>query len=172
MKRMRAVSIALRAGVLVPDDPNVELALRDDLLLELARALARTRARRGERTRSRHVRPGLVPRTSEWLAQDARTPKSVPQIARHFGVSTRHLYRAFHEEVGIPPAKYLRRHRMTRARLDLLRADPAEATVTGVATSWGFWELGRFAVEYRRLFGEMPSQTLRTYVRSVYSSAR
>ena len=62
------------------------------------------------------------------------------------------------------PAKYLKRYRMTQSRLKLLAADPAELSVTGVANSWGFWELGRFAVEYRQLFGESPSQTLRTYV--------
>ena len=59
------------------------------------------------------------------------------------------------------PAKYLKRYRLTQARLRLRAADPVETTVTDVAVSWGFWELGRFAVDYRRLFGECPSQTLR-----------
>jgi AraC-like DNA-binding protein len=63
------------------------------------------------------------------------------------------------------PAKYLKRYRMTQARLDLLEADPVAATVTQIATAWGFWELGRFAVEYRRLFGESPSETLKTFAR-------
>ena len=58
------------------------------------------------------------------------------------------------------PVKYLKRHRMTQARLSLVKAEPADTTVTTVAHHWGFWELGRFAVEYRQLFGESPSTTL------------
>ena len=50
---------------------------------------------------------------------------------------------------------------MNLARKALLQADPATATVTGIATDHGFWELGRFSVAYRALFGETPSASLR-----------
>jgi AraC-like DNA-binding protein len=49
-----------------------------------------------------------------------------------------------------------------------VRAELAEAchsrpavAVTTVASRWGFVYLGRFAQQYRQLFGESPSQTLR-----------
>jgi AraC-like DNA-binding protein len=50
---------------------------------------------------------------------------------------------------------------MHLARRALLRASAATATVTSIATELGFWELGRFSVEYRALFGESPREALR-----------
>ncbi len=59
------------------------------------------------------------------------------------------------------PHRYLvlRRMHLTRRRLALSSADTT--TVTQIAMDYGFYELGRFAVYYRRLFGESPSTTLR-----------
>jgi transcriptional regulator GlxA family with amidase domain len=47
------------------------------------------------------------------------------------------------------------------ARSALLRADPATTSVAEIARKHQFLELGRFAVTYRTIFGEMPSTTLR-----------
>jgi len=49
---------------------------------------------------------------------------------------------------------------MGLVRRALREADPSSASVTAVGTRFGFWELGRFAVEYQALFGESPSATL------------
>jgi AraC-like DNA-binding protein len=49
---------------------------------------------------------------------------------------------------------------MNLARRKLVRSVAAATTVTQIATDHGFWELGRFAVAYRSLFGESPSVTL------------
>ena len=59
------------------------------------------------------------------------------------------------------PVRYLWLRRMYLARRALLLATPQTATVTQTAMDHGFWELGRFSTQYRSLFGEPPSATLR-----------
>ena len=50
--------------------------------------------------------------------------------------------------------------RLSNARRALLSADGKLTKVTEIAVSFGFAELGRFSVEYKKAFGESPSQTL------------
>ena len=64
------------------------------------------------------------------------------------------------EYLGMSPKRYLWMRRMNMARRALQRADAENTTVTDIATSYGFWELGRFSVAYRSLFGESPSTAL------------
>jgi AraC-like DNA-binding protein len=52
----------------------------------------------------------------------------------------------------------LQRFHATRQQLTV--ASPGQTTVTQVAYDNGFYHLGRFSADYRRLFGELPSKTL------------
>ena len=81
--------------------------------------------------------------------------------AAHHGVAERTLRAACEEHLGMGPIRFLALRRMHLVRRALLHAHPSEATVTRIATDQGFWELGRFSVAYRALFGESPSETLR-----------
>jgi len=80
-------------------------------------------------------------------------------------VSHSTLEAAFKSVTRLTPQVFLRLRRrlrrLNRARAALLSADPLRERVTDVATQMGFTELGRFAVRYRELFGESPSETLR-----------
>ena len=93
-------------------------------------------------------------------------PESVwttAELARATGVSARALQKAFAKSGELPPMTYLRRIRLLRVRAELADASRTRspAAVTAAASRWGFVHLGRFAQQYRELFGEPPSQTLR-----------
>src|SRR5271166_3685958 len=84
----------------------------------------------------------------------------VPEICSKIGVSKRTLTTYCNEALGMSPMRYFKLRQLNLARRALAAGDPAATTVTRIATAYGFWELGRFAVAYRTLFGERPSVTL------------
>jgi AraC-like DNA-binding protein len=92
--------------------------------------------------------------------QEYRT--TVTEICQALGVGRRTLEYAFREVLGTSPKAYFMQRALERAHHELQLSTPAESTVTQVATEFGFWHLGRFAVTYRMAFGETPSETLRT----------
>jgi AraC-like DNA-binding protein len=102
----------------------------------------------------------IIGRFEELLVKNANRPMHLPEICAAVGVSERTLRACCEEHLGMGPIRYLWLRRMHLARRALVLADPARTTVTQAATEYGFWELGRFAVSYRQLFGEPPSATL------------
>jgi AraC-like DNA-binding protein len=84
----------------------------------------------------------------------------LPDICALIGATEQTLRRCCREQLGISPKRFLLLRRMQLARRALCAGAPT-ATVTSVATRFGFWDLGRFASVYRSLFGESPSATLR-----------
>jgi AraC-like DNA-binding protein len=94
------------------------------------------------------------------VEQNPEHPLYIPEICRRIGVSSRTLQACCHEHLGMGPKHYLLLRRMHLAKRALRRSAPETASVTEIATLYGFWQLGRFAVEYQSLFGESPSATL------------
>ena len=103
----------------------------------------------------------IVSRLEEFLEANSDQPLYLLEICAAIGVAERTLRAACEEHLGMGPIRYLTLRRMHLARRALLCADPSIATVTQIATGHGFWELGRFSVAYRTLFGESPSDSLR-----------
>src|SRR5262249_9218303 len=103
----------------------------------------------------------IMERFEEFLAAHPQRPLYLTEICAGVGVAERTLRAACEEHLGMGPIRYLTLRRMHLVRRALLAADPSKSSVTRVVTDHGFWELGRFSVAYRTLFGELPSETLR-----------
>jgi AraC-like DNA-binding protein len=94
------------------------------------------------------------------LEENSEQAIYIPEICNAIRVSERTLRVCCQEHLGMSPKRYLVLRRMHLARRALRAATTGVATVTDVATRYGFWQLGRFSVEYRSLFAETPSMTL------------
>jgi AraC family ethanolamine operon transcriptional activator len=88
-------------------------------------------------------------------------PVHISELCCHLAVSRRTLHRAFQHTLGMGPLAYLRLTRLSAAHNALLKTAPANVSVTQAALDYGFTDLGRFATSYRKMFGEVPSQTRR-----------
>lgn len=137
-------------------EPNTRAATGQAILSQLYRSIA---PRLGADNRS----ASPVPRAA--LAYDALAAievfgheTDVARLARRIGVGRRALELSFQSVLGVSPGQYLLAHRLTRVRDQLIRG---RANVTYAALDHGFGHAGRFSGQYRRLFGELPSDTLR-----------
>ena len=88
-------------------------------------------------------------------------PLYIMDVCKGIGVSERTLRLHCLEHLGLSPHRYLWLRRMHQVRRALMLADASAKTVTEIATDHGFWELGRFSVAYKKLFGEPPGASLR-----------
>jgi AraC family ethanolamine operon transcriptional activator len=106
------------------------------------------------------LRARVYRRCTEY-AREMSFDVSIPDICQIAGASRRTVEYAFLEKLGVPPARFLRLCRYQHAFRALASSARGDTTVSSLAASLGFSELGRFAVEYRKLYGERPSETLR-----------
>lgn len=114
----------------------------------------------GLREDTRTVTPAFVRRAEEFIESHAHEAITVCDIAGHVEVSSRSLYTGFRKYRSTSPMLYLKETRLNRVREQLLRAEAGRITVTEVAYQWGFGHLGHFTTDYKRRFGESPSETL------------
>jgi AraC family ethanolamine operon transcriptional activator len=84
---------------------------------------------------------------------------SVASLASRLGVSRRTLEYAFKAYFDQSPAAYIRSIQLNEVRRALIDAQNYERTIGDIAADWGIWHLSRFSQQYRRQFGELPSQT-------------
>ena len=103
----------------------------------------------------------VVRRVEQHLLEDLAIPQTIDELCRVAGTSRRTLEYAFKDYFGTSPKQFIKALRLNAARNDLLSGQYGSAKVAEVASGWGFTHMGQFSSDYRRMFGENPSETLR-----------
>jgi AraC-like DNA-binding protein len=141
------------------EQPEVCRALEEQLIHAMVRCLAEDAGIDTTKGSRRH--DAILALFEDFLAANPDRPLYLTEICAGIGVAERTLRASCEEHLGMGPIRYLTLRRMHLVRRALLLAEESKSTVTRIVTDRGFWELGRFSVAYRALFGESPSETLR-----------
>lgn len=140
--------------------PGIQAALNEQRLLELFLRHQPSNMSLFFESGKTGAAPRHLRRAEEFIRAHAADPLTLPDIAEAAGIAPRTLQHAYRHAFGMSPMRALARERMRRVRFELIAAQGSRS-VTDVALEWGFTHLGRFAADYRREFGERPSETAR-----------
>jgi len=138
--------------------PDASRGLEQSLIEAMIDCLGGTELQQ-DRTASRQ-HTAIMRRFHQTIEEHGDQPLYLPELCAKVGVAERTLRACCQEHLGTGPKRFLLLRRMHLFRRALRETAPATATVTEIATRFGFWQFGRLAGEYRALFGETPSETL------------
>lgn len=103
----------------------------------------------------------IVRRAREFALSRIDEPLQIIDVCRALRVSRRLLQYSFQDVLDINPVNYLRLLRLNGARRDLINSGEKPVNVQTVLARWGFWHGSRFSAEYKKMYNELPSETLR-----------
>jgi AraC-like DNA-binding protein len=143
-------------------DPSARVAFEQELLEAHLDALHENHLQRwNSASVSISRRYGALRRIRDHIASNRTTPIRLDDLCAAGGMSRRGLEYLFKDCLGIGVNAFVRCQRLHGARREIRISDPEPGRVKRIALDWGFWHLGRFAAEYRRMFGENPGDTLK-----------
>lgn len=86
---------------------------------------------------------------------------TVAKLCAETGCSISTLEYSFSKRFGVTPKQYIKSLQLSRARRALyFFNERGYRSITDAATQHGLWHMGQFAADYRKLFGELPSETV------------
>ena len=148
--------------------PEVARALEQDLIHALVTCLSI--GAHCLHLAPRHRRAEIMRQFEEVFAAHSERVPHLPDLCKAIGVPERTLRACCAEFLGMSPIRYLRLRRLGMVRGALRHADSATANVSDIARRHGFLQLGRFAAQYRAVFGEAPSATLQRAPRDAHDT--
>ena len=106
--------------------------------------------------------PQYLRRAEEYIEAHWREGVSIEKLTDITGQSARAIFKAFRQYRGYSPMAFEKTVRLKHAN-ELLKVPHPRTTVSGVAFACGFSNLGHFAKDYRAMFNEHPSETIRRW---------
>jgi transcriptional regulator GlxA family with amidase domain len=108
-----------------------------------------------------------VRRAEAYIETHWNEPITIASLARATAASARSIFYHFKTSRGQSPMSFVKQVRLEHAR-KMLESSGIDRSVTEIAVDCGFGNLGHFAGDYFKRFGERPSETLK---RSKYELA-
>lgn len=102
----------------------------------------------------------IAKQVQAYIEEHYREAVAIDDLCRVTGKEVRTLQRCFRRYFNLTITDYLKMVRLNAARRALSSAHPEEQTVSSIAIQNGINHIGRFSVEYKKQFGESPSETL------------
>ena len=96
----------------------------------------------------------------DYIHDDIVNVTSLHQICERTNTPARTIRRLVRKKYDMSPKNYLNALRLNEVR-KMLKSESENTTVIKVASEYNFWHMGQFGRDYKKLFGELPSETLR-----------
>ena len=103
----------------------------------------------------------LVERADAYVRVHSDRLVTVSELCSALSISRRALQIGFQDVLGISPHAYIRAVSLNGVRSHLNNASSPYVSVQDAAAAYGFWHMSQFALDYRQLFGERPSETIK-----------
>lgn len=97
---------------------------------------------------------------THYIKETNNYPLTITELCQITKVSRRALQYCFEQGLGMSPIQYIRDCRLNEIRRLLLNADN-ELGIADLALDFGFFHIGTFNAQYKNLFGETPTQTIK-----------
>jgi AraC family ethanolamine operon transcriptional activator len=107
------------------------------------------------------LRSELIQQAKDYLIAHQEQPLTLKDLCNALHTSRHPLFNGFKEVFGVGPMEYLKILRLHSVRRFLKVADPKSDSVRVIARKYGFWSAGHFSRDYKTMFGELPSETLK-----------
>ena len=139
---------------------SLRQSLCDDTLSALFSLFEAVEPVSADRNSGRH-RHQLIERAGAYVRAHSDRLVTVSELCLALSTSRRALQIGFQDVLGVSPHAYIRALSLNGVRSHLNNANSPYASVQDAAAAFGFWHMSQFALDYRQMFGERPSETLK-----------